>query len=191
LPYIEGIVNQTLQIFFPEKMGPEIFVEVTCEPTGNCDTDAFTFKAHTIRWMTLTAQLVPSVSDIIKPYIQTSGKGAAGQCDGGTDGITCGFRWNSTTWDGTYGVGQQMSALSAIGANMFWVDSSLSAPYTTDTGGTSKSDPSAGTNTGNSASDQPAIVTRTITTGDRAGAGILTASLLIGTMGGAAWLVVS
>ncbi|KAH9845588.1 glycoside hydrolase family 76 protein [Teratosphaeria destructans] len=189
LPHIQGVLNKTLATFFPENMGPHIFVEVTCEPYGTCTTDDWTFKGFTSRWLAVTAQLVPSVADQIWPYLQASGKGAAGQCDGGTDGITCGFEWNTTTWDGTYGVGQQMSALSAIGATMLALkDNGLGAPYTTDTGGTSVSDPNAGTDS-SSDSGESAIYTKTITTGDRAGAGILTALALILTLGGAAWLV--
>lgn len=109
--------------------------------------------------------------------------------------MTCGMTWNTTTWDGTYGVGQQMSALSAIQANMITLDD-LKPPYTTDTGGTSEGDPSAGTSgnaggtgSGGGGGGNDAVYTRQISTGDKAGAGILTAILLILTIFFAAWLV--
>lgn len=186
---LQGILNKTLTQFFPTADGDDIMVEITCEPYGTCSTDDYTFKSFTMRWLATTAQLVPALADTIWPYIQASGAGAAGQCDGGTDGITCGFEWNTTTWDGTYGVGQQMSALAAIGANMILVED-LKAPYTSSTGGTSTSDPSAGTSAGDdTTSDGEA--TAVITTGDRAGAGILTALALVLTLGGAGWMVLS
>ena len=170
-------------------MGNKIMVEVTCEPLGNCDTDDFTFKSFTLRWLATVAQLVPSTASTIWPYIEASAAGAAGQCDGGADGMTCGFEWNTTTWDGTYGVGQQMSALAAVQANMITV-ADLAPPYTADNGGTSKGDPSAGTGSGNSASGQPAVNTEPIGTSDKAGAGILTAMALVLTLGGA-WFLIS
>lgn len=164
-------------------------VEVACEPFGTCSTDDFTFKSFTLRWLATTAQLVPATAATIWPYIQASAQGAAGQCDGGTDGMTCGFEWNTTTWDGTYGVGQQMSALAAIQANLITVDS-LKAPYTADSGGTSKGDPSAGTTNGDENPNESAVLSERISTSDRAGAGILTAMALVFTLGGA-WFLVS
>lgn len=187
---MHGILNATLNTFFPPQMGPKIMVEIQCEPYGTCDTDDYTFKSFVMRWLAVTTQLVPSTASLIWPYIQTSAKGAAGQCDGGSNGVTCGFEWNTTVWDGLYGVGQQMSALAAVQANLILTDN-LKPPYTTATGGTSKGDPSAGTGSGEDGGDLPAIYTRTISTSDKAGAGILTALVLVFTLGGAAWLVVS
>lgn len=138
----------------------------------------------------MTTQLVPALADQILPYIAASGKGAAGQCDGGTDGITCGFAWTTATWDGSYGVGQQMSALSAIQANMVGV-AALAPPFTSDNGGTSVGDPSAGTDTTDSDSGKSGVYTSAVTTGDRAGAGILTAICLVLTLAGTAWLLIS
>ncbi|KAK5730525.1 hypothetical protein LTR15_000462 [Elasticomyces elasticus] len=184
---INGILNHTIAEFFPA--GDKVMVESACEPYGTCDTNGFTFKSFVMRWLALTAQLVPSTAATIWPYLQASGVGAASQCDGGTDGITCGYRWNSTTWDGTYGVGQQMSALAAIQANLITVDN-LQAPLTANTGGTSKGDPSAGSGTGDVNSGESAVYTRVISMKDKAGAGILTALLLILTLGGG-WFLVS
>ncbi|EMC96226.1 glycoside hydrolase family 76 protein [Baudoinia panamericana UAMH 10762] len=184
---LSGILNQTIATFFPKTMGNKIMVEVTCEPLGNCDTDNFTFKGYVLRWMAVAAQLAPSTANTIWPYIMASGTGAAGQCDGGTDGVTCGFRWNSTKWDDTYGVGQQMSALSAIGANMIPL-ANLKAPYTSSTGGTSVSDPSAGNS--DASTGESAVYTDTITTADKAGAAILTVLAVLGTLA-VAWFIVT
>ena len=42
------------------------------------------------------------------------------QCSGGSDGVTCGQTWNSTTWDGKDGLGEQMSALAIIQNNLIY-----------------------------------------------------------------------
>jgi mannan endo-1,6-alpha-mannosidase len=182
---LKGLVTRTFTEFFATN---DIAVETACEPIGNCDTNGFTFKGYTLRWLAITAQLVPELADQIWPFIQASGVAAAAQCSGGAEGNTCGMKWTQgATWDGSYGVGQQMSALSAVGANMLKIGN-LKAPYTTDTGGVSVGDPNAGTDAGSS-DDQPAVYTDPITTGDKAGAGILTALVLIFTLGGSFWLI--
>lgn len=50
--------------------------------------------------------------------LQTSAEGAAAQCSGGADGTTCGTDWSSSTWDGSQGLGQSLSALEIILANL-------------------------------------------------------------------------
>lgn len=165
----------------------QIAVEAACEPIGNCDTNGFTFKGYTLRWLAITAQLVPELADQIWPYIKASGVAAAGQCSGGEDGHTCGMKWTQTEWDGSYGVGQQMSALAAIGANMLRIND-LKPPLTRSTGGESVGDPNAGTDAG-TPDDRPAVYTDPISTGDKAGAGILTALVLAFTLGGAYYLI--
>ena len=165
--------------------------EVGCEPQNKCQTqtNSLTFKSFTIRWIALAAQLVPATAGTIWPYLIKSAEGAAGQCDG-TPNNACGYHWTTTTWDGSAGVGQQMSALSAICAPLLTVDD-LGAPLTLQTGGTSKSNPSAGTGPSSGVSATPGSqwLSRQITTGDRAGAGILTALLLVGTISGTYLLV--
>jgi mannan endo-1,6-alpha-mannosidase len=75
-----------------------------------------------------------------------------------------------------------MSALSVIGTNLLTSDM---VPLTKSTGGTSVSDPSAGTTSPNTQSDAPM---KPITTSDRAGAGILTLLIIVGVIGGAWWI---
>lgn len=50
--------------------------------------------------------------------LQQSAKGAAAQCVGGENGTTCGSNWASSEWDGTEGLGQDLSALNVILANL-------------------------------------------------------------------------
>jgi mannan endo-1,6-alpha-mannosidase len=182
---LKGLVTRVFTEFFPTN---DIIVEEACEPIGNCDTNGFTFKGYTVRWLGITAQLVPELADQIWPYLEKSGVAAAGQCSGGSDGNTCGMKWTQTEWDGSYGVGQQMSALSAVGVNMLRIGN-LKAPYTRDTGGESIGDPNAGTDPSGSTDDQSPVLTNPITTGDKAGAGILTALVLAFTLGGAYYLI--
>lgn len=157
-------------------------VEVACEVTQKCDVDQWSFKAYLARWYAISAQLAPYTYDQIIPLLQASAKAAAKQCNGGTDGTECGSRWFQDTCDGNVGVGQSMSALSVIASNLI---ASAKAPLSADTGGTSKGNPSAGTNEQTS---NP-LALATITTADRAGAGIITALALVGILGGGYFMV--
>jgi mannan endo-1,6-alpha-mannosidase len=89
-----------------------------------------------------------------------------------------------STWDGTYGFGQQFDALEAIQSLL--IEESVS-PVTAHTGGISHGDASAGT--GGDFAPGPPSLTRPITTGDRAGAGILTAFVLISWVAVIWWMV--
>ena len=108
---------------------------------------------------------------------------AAKQCTGGERGITCGTRWYEDGWDGTYGVGQQMNALEVFQSNL--------EDLSNATGGTSRGNPAAGTGpdggSGGGGGGGPNSI-QPITTGDRAGAGILTAMVVVFVLGGA-WYV--
>jgi len=170
---VEGILNGS-EIFFPRDFGGNIISEVACEPRQSCNNDQPSFKAYLSRWMAATTQLAPFTTDVVMTKLQASAKGAAAQCSGGTDGVTCGQRWYQAQWDGKYGVGEQMSALSVIQSNLI---SKVTSPVTNNTGGTSKGNPSAGTGTATDAGNPN--VTRVIKTSDKVGAGIITALLLL------------
>lgn len=96
----EGIWNASATNFFSEG---KVMYEV-CEATSQCDTDQQSFKAYLARFMASSTKAAPWLYDMVEPYLQASATAAAQQCDGGTDGITCGLRWTmNTTWDGSYG----------------------------------------------------------------------------------------
>lgn len=156
--------------------------EVACEPSGNCNTDQQSFKAYLSRWMAASTKVAPWTHDIIMPLIGASAQAAARQCDGGSDGVTCGTKWTASTWDGTYGVGQQMNALEVIQSNLI---DQVRGPVGNKTGGISIGDPAAGSG----GDSNPLGPQAPITTGDRAGAGILTALVLTALVGGAWWMV--
>lgn len=155
--------------------------EVACEPQGNCDTDQQSFKAYLSRWMAASTKVAPFVSDLVSTYLQTSAQAAAKSCSGGSDGVTCGTKWTVQAWDNTYGVGQQMNALEVIQGLLI---DQVPGPLSNKTGGISVGNPSAGSG----GTTDPGTPTGEITTGDKAGAGILTAVILIGLLGGA-WYV--
>lgn len=178
---MDGVIDG-LDVFF-HKDAPNVMFEVACETNGKCDVDQKSFKAYLTRWMAATTKVAPWTREKIMPRLQASAVAAAKQCSGGADGKTCGLKWWNPggVWDGLEGVGEQMSALEAVQAMLIDV---VPGPVTQDTGGTSKSNPSAGSES----QDKP-ITFNTISTSDKAGAGILTTLVLIGIIGGAWWMV--
>ncbi|KAH0845801.1 Mannan endo-1,6-alpha-mannosidase DCW1 [Fonsecaea pedrosoi] len=179
---VNTILNSTFTLFFPSQYGGNILSEIQCESTLVCDQDQKSFKAYLARWLAVTSLLVPSTAPQIIPKLQASAQAAAGQCDGGANGRECGMQWYTSTWDGSTGVGQQMAALSVIGSVL---NSQALMPKSTRTGATSKSDPNAGS----TAPTNPAALRDNITTGDKAGAGILTLLMAALVIGAAVWLV--
>jgi mannan endo-1,6-alpha-mannosidase len=179
---IEGLLNAS-SLFFKN----DIMYEIACEDVntaGTCDTDQLSFKAYFSRWLAATTKVAPFTHDTIMAWLKPSAEGAAAQCDGGSDGVTCGAHWTAnSTWDGTYGVGQQMSALSVIQANLIDEAPEL---VTNTTGGTSEGNAAAGTK--GSSTDSSTVITPA-TGADKAGAGILTALVLCGLIGGCAFII--
>ncbi|KAI2611879.1 glycoside hydrolase family 76 protein [Hypoxylon sp. NC1633] len=183
---VEGLVESASGIFFDDG----VMWEPSCEKTAaKCDLDQQSFKGHLSRWMATTAQLAPSTYDTITPLLKTSAQAAAKQCSGpassdykGPDGTACGFSWlQQAAFDGTTGVGEQMNALQAVVAML---GGAAPAPYTSATGGSSEGNPNAGADNDDDKIELP----RAITTADRAGAGILTALVLGGLVGGMAFV---
>ncbi|ODV68719.1 mannan endo-1,6-alpha-mannosidase DCW1 precursor [Hyphopichia burtonii NRRL Y-1933] len=153
--------------------------EHTCGGGSDCNNDERTFRSLFSRCLGLTSILAPSTKDTISTWIDTSAQGAASSCSGGTDGITCGEDWSKGSWDGVYGLGEQMSALEVMMALI------VKTPLTADTGGSSKSNVNAGTNTGSEENKNEIKVTSQ----DKAGAGVLTAVVLLIITGGSIWML--
>ncbi|KAH6655926.1 cell wall glycosyl hydrolase [Truncatella angustata] len=182
-----GLLNTTANYFFNES----VMFEPPCEPQSNCKTDSYSFKAYLVRWMAKTTQFMSSTYDTVYPLLLASAKAAALQCSGtgdGTagrslDGYACGQHWVwGSTNDGTSGVGQQMSGLSAV---FYTLVQGAPAPYTAVTGGNS----TGNSDGGSSKSESDVKGVRDITTGDKAGAGILTALVLGGLLSGVGFMV--
>jgi mannan endo-1,6-alpha-mannosidase len=157
-------------------------IEVACENNGKCDVDQRSFKAYLARWMGYTAIVAPFTRAKIDPLLQASAQAAAKQCIGGTDQVSCGLRWvDNGVNDGSFGVGEQMAALEIVQSLLY---PTVPGPATADRGGISESNPNAGAD----APDKP-ITFNNITTGDKAGASILTLVVLAFILVGAWWMV--
>ncbi|KAK3346109.1 glycosyl hydrolase family 76-domain-containing protein [Lasiosphaeria hispida] len=175
---VQGLLNRTTEHFFPNG----IMVERACELEDRvqCNVDQHSFKGYMHRALATVSVLAPFTRDDILPLLKTSAKGAMSSCL--SDG-TCGFRWNVGGYDGDAAngpAGQEMSALAALSTLL--VDERFAAPLTNGTGGTSVGDPNAGGNTKELDELTP------VTTGDRGGAGVLTAFLLASTVGCLVWI---
>lgn len=136
------------------------------------------FKGYLHRWLAQTTQMAPVIRDTVFDALTTSAQGAVSGCN--ADG-TCGFRWNTGSYDGDTGAGQQMNVLGAL-ISMLAKLEDVSGPVTNSTGGTSTGDPNAGSDPDVQSSE------RSITTADRAGAGILTTLVLLGMVSMTLWM---
>lgn len=118
--------------------------------------------------------------------LRASAKAAALQCSGPNH--ACGLHWiDRGDYDGSTGVGEQMSAMQIFQVQLIEHISQKTPRVTNSTGGISPGNPSAGTETTDKGSvgldDEP------ITTGDKAGAGILTAIVGLAAISGAYFMV--
>jgi mannan endo-1,6-alpha-mannosidase len=170
-------------VFFADNP-PNVMYERACETIGSCLVDQRSFKAYLARWMAATTQMAPFTYDIIMPRLRASAEAAAKTCTGGPNQTSCGLKWTDQKWDGSRGVGEQMCALEVFQSNLIH---GVAPPVTNSSGGTSKGDPSAGT--GGDQVPEARILTRTITSGDRAGAGILTTLMLVVMIGCTGWMI--
>lgn len=143
------------------------------------------FKAYFIRWVAVSTKWAPWLYDTVQPYFVSTAQAVAQSCNPADPGAQCGQRWDTGGFYNTTGPGQQMCALEAM--NALLIDQAV-GPVTAQTGGTSKGDPNAGTS-GDTGVTGVAPPPEEITTADRAGAGILTAVLIIGSLGTTYWMV--
>ncbi|KAK3901793.1 hypothetical protein C8A05DRAFT_34523 [Staphylotrichum tortipilum] len=174
---LTSLTNRTLTFFFPEG----IIIERPCElpTTVGCNTDQLSFKGYMHRWLATSTQLAPFLAPTILAALRSSTAGAVKAC---TAEGTCGFRWTTGEYDGSTGAGQQMSALAAL-VSLLVGGEGVGKPLTGVTGGTSVGDPGAG-------NGHVAVVGELapVTTGDRAGAGVVTAVLCLSLVAGVVWM---
>ncbi|KAF2178207.1 glycoside hydrolase family 76 protein [Zopfia rhizophila CBS 207.26] len=118
--HTSGLLDHTAIFFKPYDNATDIMYEVVCE-TGEtgakpCNLDQQSFKAYLSRFMAKSAILAPFTKAKITNYLEKSAAAAAKSCSGGQDGVTCGSKWYTGGWDGTFGVGQQLAALEVTQA---------------------------------------------------------------------------
>jgi mannan endo-1,6-alpha-mannosidase len=153
--------------------------EVACEDNNKCNVDQRAFKAFFSRWMAASTKVAPWLTTTLMGRLKTSAEAAIKTCSGGVGGYQCGLKWTTGAFDGPGGVGEQMSALEVTQSMLaLYVD----GPATTMSGGTTKVDVSLGTKS-------KAVASGAISTADRAGAGILTAIVLLSLLSGSRWVV--
>ncbi|KAL2019346.1 hypothetical protein VTK56DRAFT_9726 [Thermocarpiscus australiensis] len=174
------LLNHAISNFFPDG----IMVERACELEDRvqCNVDQHSFKGYMHRALATAAVVAPFTRANVTRVLRSSTEGAVASCL--ADG-TCGFRWNTGAYDGDrdHGpAGQEMSVLAALSTMLLDQKHVLQGPLTNDTGGTSRGDPNAGQQVNVVAPLPP------ITTGDRAGAGIVTVVVLTSFLGGLIWM---
>ncbi len=179
---VTSLLENNLNIFFNN----DIMYESACQNSQRgCNNDQRCFKALLSRFLGMTSILVPSTYNTIRPLLEKSAAAAALSCSGGKDGHTCGLNWETGSYDGNYGLGEQMSALEAIQSLLL---ADMPAPFTAHAGGSSEGSQEAGLNSGNKTKlDGNAL---TITTKDKAGAAVLTAIALIAIFTLATWMII-
>ncbi|OTB07694.1 glycoside hydrolase family 76 protein [Hypoxylon sp. CI-4A] len=179
---VDGLVKRTNEYFFDDG----IVVERPCESFNSCDFDQQSFKGYLMRWMASASQMAPFTFDTLMPLVKSSAAAAAQQCSGspstdfnGEPGTACGFKWtDKANFDGLVGVGQQMSALSALQYTMIKKSTAKSA-VTADSGGTSVGNPDAG----RSMEDYMPQPLAEITVGEKVAAGFVTTALAFSVLG--------
>jgi mannan endo-1,6-alpha-mannosidase len=119
---IAGLYSHALEVFAKDTAG--VFEESACAPQNSCNNDSQAFRAILARALANAEALTPSVNltskaaGTLTSVIDKSAAGAAAQCSGGKNGTTCGSDWSTSKWDGTQGLGQDLSALEMILAAM-------------------------------------------------------------------------
>ncbi|EFX05539.1 cell wall glycosyl hydrolase [Grosmannia clavigera kw1407] len=120
-----GLMAATQASFFnggPSGNVTDVLWEHACEGVNTCDTDMKSFKGYLSRFMSASAALVPVLAPAVRTYLRASAAAAAKACSGTGDGVptpagaTCGQKWYVGGFDGSVGLGQQMSALETVQA---------------------------------------------------------------------------
>ena len=147
----------------------------------SCTADMLSFKGYLHRWMATATQVAPYLAGTVLPVLKTSIEAGIQTCTGGDYGRQCGFKWSTKAYDGKTGAGQQMNVLGAVSSLLI---SEGAPPVTNMTGGTSVGDPDAGSHSERT----NAKTLRDITTGDKAGASILTMLVIVSAVGTFGWM---
>ncbi|OJD40432.1 mannan endo-alpha-mannosidase [Diplodia corticola] len=114
-----GLLDNAARRFFSPPAGnaSDVAYEAACEPLDSCNTDQLSFKAYLARWLAKTSVLAPDVDNgTALPLLRASALGAAAACSGEADGTSCGYRWDTGSYDGKAGVGPQLAAMEVMQA---------------------------------------------------------------------------
>lgn len=177
-------MTSLFQKFFTAKTNGIISDQV-CEASDQCYKDANDplFKGLTISWLMDIALIIPDLKATILPHIQTTALGAAKACSGESKNA-CGGRFY-TAYDNQASMENQISGVEVISAAMLNFLKSDAVPVNVKSGGNS----SSSAKPGGGDTDASLPVYKAITTGDKAGAGILTVIFVTGLLGMGAFLL--
>ncbi|KAF7504619.1 hypothetical protein GJ744_002046 [Endocarpon pusillum] len=106
-----GLLDATSTFFSPFPNATDIMFEAMCEKSSTCNVDQYSMKAYLARWLAGTSLLAPNTAGRIGQLLRVSAVGASNACTAGEFGNTCGAKWYIGGWDGTSGLGQQLSAM--------------------------------------------------------------------------------
>lgn len=133
---------KTIKVDFvqPFPNATNIMYERECE-ASICNTDQISFKAYLAQCLGKAAVVVPEIASDVRAILNSSAQAAAKTCTGGATGRLCGIKWFVGGWDGSEGVGQQMTAFQTISSLLIWAvsgptkraDSNSSIPATSST----------------------------------------------------------
>ena len=168
-----------------------VIKEQNCEDNpintpGGCSMDQKSFKNVLLKGMAVTAKYCPWTAGQLQPMIDSSADAAAKACVCGNAQNQCPLKWigdPNANCNGDYGIGQHMCALEAIISTL---NPEVAGPITQATGGSSQSDPNAGTGP---VDPYVQYLQSPVSTGDKAGAGILTLLVTVSWLSGAVWLL--
>lgn len=188
------------KVFF--KTENKIMYEAACQPSNQCNNDQRSFKGIFSAFLGLTVLMSPGTSfdEEIWEYLQNSAKGAAQSCTGGYSGTTCGLNWFYTDTDdkdfvpsidqvsmiqndGEFGLGEQICALGVFNSLLVHTKP---GPLSEKTGATSKGDGHAGLDHGDDDGESTELI---LETKDKAGAGVITAVVVLVQIGVGVWLL--
>ncbi|EMF13272.1 glycoside hydrolase family 76 protein [Sphaerulina musiva SO2202] len=114
----EGLLTSIENTFFLPggdiNNSTDVMYEASCEPFGTCNNDQYSFKAYLARWLSKSAVVYPSIADNIAKRLRASAIAAGKSCSGPSQTQSCGQKWYTGGYDGSFGVGQQMSALETV-----------------------------------------------------------------------------
>ncbi|KAF8848229.1 mannan endo-1,6-alpha-mannosidase [Acephala macrosclerotiorum] len=181
---LDGLVNQTLAIFFADGIAKE----VACESRSTCTVDMKAFKGILAQDLTATIQMAPYLESLLMPLLQETATAAAATCAGGLSGSECAFVWNGSGNSSDFGLGQQLSALSYVQALLV---SQAATPITQSTGGRNETVTEGGganstSSSGSSTTSGPAATT-TKNAGVTVG-GEVSMSMMAALLGSAVWM---
>ncbi|ROW01151.1 hypothetical protein VSDG_02659 [Cytospora chrysosperma] len=110
----EGLLRAAESFFTPFDNATNIMYEHACEQVDKCNTDMKSLKGYLSRFMYASSLMAPTLQPTIHRLLDASAVAAANACSGGSNSTTCGQKWYVGGFDGSVGLGQQMSALETV-----------------------------------------------------------------------------